>query len=58
MKLTCVRSGIESWDCTYIWGPDNQFYTRDKMDSSHIAWRFDPNSACSFDEATYDITCP
>ena len=47
-----------SWDCTYIWGPDNQFYSYEDVKTDRMAWRFnETDGSCSIDTNTMDITC-
>ncbi|KAJ1601040.1 hypothetical protein NDA14_006373 [Ustilago hordei] len=44
------------WDCVYIWGPDQQFYSFDDVKSDRMAWAFD-DTKCSMDNVTMDLSC-
>lgn len=48
--------GAYSWDCLYIAGPDNQFYSEDDVQSDRMAVRLD-ETKCSMDNTTMDVTC-
>lgn len=47
---------FDSWDCLYIWGPDQQFYSEDDVKFDRMAVRMD-NTKCSLDNVTMDISC-
>ncbi|KAJ1598522.1 hypothetical protein NDA14_002775 [Ustilago hordei] len=44
------------WDCVYIWGPDQQFYSFDDVKADRMAWALD-DTKCSMDNVTMDISC-
>lgn len=55
-KHTFWKKKIYMWDCLYIWGPDQQFYSFDDVGTDRMAWALDEKK-CSMDNTTMDISC-
>ncbi|KAJ1022737.1 hypothetical protein NDA18_005072 [Ustilago nuda] len=51
-----LKKKVFIWDCVYIWGPDQQFYSFDDVKADRMAWALDDDK-CSKDDATMDISC-
>ncbi|SJX61325.1 uncharacterized protein SRS1_10318 [Sporisorium reilianum f. sp. reilianum] len=47
---------VRNWDCLYIAGPDNQFYSEDDVKFDQMAVHLDEKK-CSLDNSTMDVTC-
>ncbi|SAM77743.1 uncharacterized protein UBRO_20553 [Ustilago bromivora] len=55
-KKTFWKNKVLMWDCVYIWGPDQQFYSFDGVKTDRMAWALD-ETKCSMDNVTMDVSC-
>ncbi|SPC60782.1 uncharacterized protein UHOD_20553 [Ustilago sp. UG-2017b] len=55
-KKALFKKKIVLWDCLYIWGPGQQFYSFDDVKTDRMAWALD-ETKCSMDNVTMDVSC-